>query len=285
VLKGYPVVDARVRVLENARPAGKTSAVGFRMAAAMALKKTLSAPARCSSNDHVGSRSRPRPTFREVVGLLGSKLARIENMFDRGSLKIVQALVPLQAALRFFHGPALGHPGPGGPDHEVLPLRRPLLRPGGEPRTTDANHAGLQTKFLAAPMALAEETPTCASCAPKASPTPLPWAGLRRVSAASCGTAAAAPAELVGLDPGLPLARCKVPAVIATFISNPLNWIFFYCVQFQGGQTFRALSTCISIPGVCPFPRLPERGHGTGSSSWSSAAPSWACRAPWPPIS
>ncbi len=30
----------------------------------------------------------------------------------------------------------------------------------------------------------------------------------------------------------------KVPAVIATFISNPLNWVFFYWLQFKVGKHF-----------------------------------------------
>lgn len=30
----------------------------------------------------------------------------------------------------------------------------------------------------------------------------------------------------------------KVPAVIATFISNPLNWVFFYWMQFKVGKHF-----------------------------------------------
>jgi elongation factor G len=102
VLKGYPVVDVRVRVLEMRIEPNKTSAVGFRMAAAMALKKTLFAAGPVLLEPIMWVEvSAPADFVGEVVSLLGAKLARIENMFDRGAIKIVQALVPLRQLFGF----------------------------------------------------------------------------------------------------------------------------------------------------------------------------------------
>jgi len=101
-LQGYPVQDVGVRVEELGRMECQSSAVGYRMAAAQALKNALreAGPVLLEPvmfleigvpDDFVG----------DVIGLLGSKGAKIENLFDRGGQKVVQALAPLRALFGF----------------------------------------------------------------------------------------------------------------------------------------------------------------------------------------
>jgi len=96
VVKGYPVQDVRVRVLELDRRDGESSPVGYRMASAMALKEALGQADSCLMEPimwvEIGV---PEDFVGEVVGLLGSKGAKIENMLDRSGQKVVQGLAPL----------------------------------------------------------------------------------------------------------------------------------------------------------------------------------------------
>ncbi|MCM0755818.1 elongation factor G [Desulfovibrio aminophilus] len=102
VVKGYPVQDVRVRVLELVRREGESSPAGFRMAAAMALKKALAAAKPVLLEPimwiEIGV---PDDFVGEVVGLLGAKGAKIENLFDRAGQKVVQALAPLSPLFGF----------------------------------------------------------------------------------------------------------------------------------------------------------------------------------------
>ncbi|WP_243309993.1 elongation factor G [Fundidesulfovibrio agrisoli] len=102
VHSGFPVQDVSVRVLDMGRLDGESSAVGYRMAAAQALKAALreARPALLEPimlleigvpGDFVG----------DVIGLLGAKGAKIENLFDRAGLKVVQALTPLSRLFGF----------------------------------------------------------------------------------------------------------------------------------------------------------------------------------------
>jgi len=96
VLGGYPVQDVRVRVLEMPRREGESSAAGYRMAAAMTLKRAL-AEANSALLEPIMwvEASAPDAFVGEVVGLLGAKGAKIENIQDRGGQKLVQAFAPL----------------------------------------------------------------------------------------------------------------------------------------------------------------------------------------------
>jgi elongation factor G len=96
VLKGYPLQDVRVAVKEMRRKESKSSPVGYHMAAASALREALqnAKPVLLQPimwlevfvpEDFVG----------DVVGLLGAKGAKIENMYDRAGQKVVQSLAPL----------------------------------------------------------------------------------------------------------------------------------------------------------------------------------------------
>lgn len=102
VVKGYPVQDVHVHVSGMKRRDGDSSPVGYRMAAAMALKDAL---------QNAGSKlmepimwieiSVPEDFVGDVVSLLGSKGAKIENMLDRSGQKIVQGQAPLASLFGF----------------------------------------------------------------------------------------------------------------------------------------------------------------------------------------
>jgi len=96
VIKGYPVQDIRVRVLGLERREGESGPVGYRMAAMMALKDALAAATpRLLEPVMWMEVTVPEDFVGDVVGLLGSKGAKIENMLDRAGQKVVQGLAPL----------------------------------------------------------------------------------------------------------------------------------------------------------------------------------------------
>lgn len=96
VLKGYPVQDVRVRIQEFAAKDTPGSEVGFRMAAVSALKNALSGAAPLLLEPIMDVEiSVPEEFVGECIGLLGSKGAKIENLFDRAGQKNIQALAPL----------------------------------------------------------------------------------------------------------------------------------------------------------------------------------------------
>jgi len=102
VAKGYPVQDVRVRVVGMQTMDGKSSPVGYRMAAAQALKAALEkAGPRLLEPIMFLEVAVPEQFVGDVAGLLGSSGAKIENMFDRGGVKIVQALAPLRRLFGF----------------------------------------------------------------------------------------------------------------------------------------------------------------------------------------
>ena len=96
VLGGYPVQDVRVRVLDMPRREGESSAAGYRMAAAMTLRRALAEASPMLLEPIMWVEvSAPDAFIGEVVGLLGSKGAKIENIQDRGGQKLVQAFAAL----------------------------------------------------------------------------------------------------------------------------------------------------------------------------------------------
>lgn len=101
VVRGYPVQDVHVRVTGMER-SGDSSPVGYRMASAMALKEALAnADGRLMEPIMEVEISVPEEFVGEVVGLLGSKGAKIENMLDRSGQKVVQGLAPLASLFGF----------------------------------------------------------------------------------------------------------------------------------------------------------------------------------------
>lgn len=99
---GYPVEDVLVEITEIGRKDGESSAIGYRMAAALAAKDAL-------------QRSQPKllepimlleivtpPDFTgDVIGLLGAKGAKVEDISDRGGAKVVTALASMTKLFGF----------------------------------------------------------------------------------------------------------------------------------------------------------------------------------------
>ncbi|CCO24398.1 elongation factor G [Maridesulfovibrio hydrothermalis] len=102
VIKGFPVQDIKVRVLEMRKKDGESSVPGYHMAAGRALKEALTASSPKLMEPIMDVEiSVPEEFVGEVIGLLGSKGARIENMISRNRQKIVQALSPLRNMFGF----------------------------------------------------------------------------------------------------------------------------------------------------------------------------------------
>ncbi len=102
VLGGYPVQDVKIRVLDLPRKEGESSPAGYRMAAALTLRTVLAEAAPLLLEPIMWLEvSAPDAFVGEVVGLLGAKGAKIENIVDRGGLKIVQAFAALRQMFGF----------------------------------------------------------------------------------------------------------------------------------------------------------------------------------------
>ena len=102
VIKGYPVQNVRVAVLELKKREGESSAVGYRMAAVGAMKKALSAAAPALLEPIMWVEvAVPEDFVGEAIGLLGARGAKVENMFDRAGQKVVQALAPMRQLFGF----------------------------------------------------------------------------------------------------------------------------------------------------------------------------------------
>jgi elongation factor G len=102
VLRGYPVQDLKLRVLDIPRREGESSPAGYRMAAAMALKSVLSAASPMLLEPIMWvEASAPDAFVGEVIGLLSAKGAKIENIIDKGGSKLVQAFAPLAQLFGF----------------------------------------------------------------------------------------------------------------------------------------------------------------------------------------
>ncbi|MGE4263837.1 MAG: elongation factor G, partial [Desulfovibrio sp.] len=102
VLGGFPVQDVRVRVLDLPRREGESSAAGYRMAAAMALRTVLAQASPMLLEPIMWVELNVPDAFvGEVVGLLGSKGAKIENIQDRGGQKLIQAFSALRQMFGF----------------------------------------------------------------------------------------------------------------------------------------------------------------------------------------
>ncbi|MBA4357029.1 MAG: elongation factor G, partial [Desulfovibrio sp.] len=102
VLGGYPVQDVKIRVLGMPRKEGESSPAGYRMAAAMTLRSVLAEASPMLLEPIMWLEvNAPDAFVGEVVGLLGAKGAKIENIIDRGGQKIVQAFAALRQMFGF----------------------------------------------------------------------------------------------------------------------------------------------------------------------------------------
>ncbi|MEZ0576818.1 elongation factor G [Halodesulfovibrio aestuarii] len=101
VIKGYPVQDVDVAITEIKRNEC-SSEPGYRMAAGMALKTALeNAKPELLEPIMDVEISVPDENVGDAISLLGAKGAKVENLFDRAGLKMVQALAPMCSLFGF----------------------------------------------------------------------------------------------------------------------------------------------------------------------------------------
>lgn len=101
VIKGYPVQDVEVSIQEIKR-SEHSSEPGYRMAAGMALNAALeNAKPELLEPIMDVEISVPDENVGDAISLLGAKGAKVENLFDRAGLKMVQALAPMCSLFGF----------------------------------------------------------------------------------------------------------------------------------------------------------------------------------------
>ncbi len=102
VLKGCPVRDIRVRILELRKKEGESTAAGYHMAAVAALKQALGAARPVLLEPIMWVEIvLPEEYVGDAISLLGAKGAKVENIFDRAGQKTVQALAPMRGLFGF----------------------------------------------------------------------------------------------------------------------------------------------------------------------------------------
>lgn len=102
VLKGSPVQGVKVSVLNLGELKQDSSEIGYHMAASTALKDALSKanPLLLEPIMFVEIYV-PEEFVGDVISLIGMKGGKIENMFERGQEKTIQALAPLRKLFGF----------------------------------------------------------------------------------------------------------------------------------------------------------------------------------------
>ncbi len=102
VLKGSPVQGVRVSILSLGELRQDSSEIGYHMAASIALKEALTKanPILLEPIMFVEIYV-PEEFVGDVISLIGMKGGKIENMFERGQAKTIQALAPLRKLFGF----------------------------------------------------------------------------------------------------------------------------------------------------------------------------------------
>ncbi len=102
VVKGYPVQDVLVEILQLERRDGESSPVGYQMAAAQALKQALSqaGPVLLEPIMNI-EMTVPDEFVGEVIGLFNSRGGRVDNLFDRSGAKVVTGMAPMRQLFGF----------------------------------------------------------------------------------------------------------------------------------------------------------------------------------------
>jgi elongation factor G len=102
VIKGYPVQDVLVEISHLERKDGESSAVGYQMAAAQALKQALNeAGPQLLEPIMAVEMSVPEEFVGEVIGLFNSRGGRVGNMFDRAGAKVITGIAPMRQLFGF----------------------------------------------------------------------------------------------------------------------------------------------------------------------------------------
>ncbi|GAB6888260.1 elongation factor G [Desulfothermus okinawensis JCM 13304] len=102
VLKGSPLQGVKVSILGMGNLREESSEVGYHMAAASGLKKALESAGPVLMEPIMAVEIYvPEEFVGDVISLIGIKGGKIENMFERGTDKVVQALAPLRKLFGF----------------------------------------------------------------------------------------------------------------------------------------------------------------------------------------
>jgi elongation factor G len=102
VLKGSPVQGVKVSVLSMGTMREDSSEIGYHMAAGSALKQALSKAGPMLMEPIMSLEIYiPEEFVGEVISLIGIKGGKIENMFERGTDKVIKALAPLRKLFGF----------------------------------------------------------------------------------------------------------------------------------------------------------------------------------------
>ena len=97
---GYPIQDAEVEITDMPRRDGST-AVGFHMAAGMALRSALESAGITILEPLMSVEiSTPEPNLGSAISLFGTR-GKVENIIDHAGLKLVQGLAPLSKLFGF----------------------------------------------------------------------------------------------------------------------------------------------------------------------------------------
>lgn len=102
LLRGYPVQDVHVEITALQRRDNSGTVAGYHMAAVAAVKSVMAEAGPIlleplmfveitAPENHIGA----------SIGQLGSRGGRVENMLDKGGMKVVQALAPLGGLFGF----------------------------------------------------------------------------------------------------------------------------------------------------------------------------------------
>ncbi|MFH1286905.1 MAG: elongation factor G [Candidatus Magasanikbacteria bacterium] len=96
VIAGYPIVDVKATVYDGSYHEVDSSEIAFKMAGSMAFAAAVKAaqPVVLEPIMQVEVIT-PEENMGDVIGDLSSKRGQIQDMTDRGQLKVVRALVPL----------------------------------------------------------------------------------------------------------------------------------------------------------------------------------------------
>lgn len=102
VLKGSPVQGVKVSVLSLGILKEESSEIGYHMAAGSCLKKALEKAGPLLMEPIMSVEIYvPEEFVGDVISLIGIKGGKIENMFERGTDKVVHALAPLRKLFGF----------------------------------------------------------------------------------------------------------------------------------------------------------------------------------------
>jgi len=98
VIAGYPMVDITARLVHGSYHEVDSSEIAFKLAASMAFKEAVSKakPVILEPVMKVEVNT-PEQFMGDIVGDLNAKRGQIQEMIDKGKLKIIRAMVPLSA--------------------------------------------------------------------------------------------------------------------------------------------------------------------------------------------